>query len=118
MPDDISLGKILLIVRRLAALTQTRQIAWKETGQNDVFVHPAASASVVVGSRDGDGDLPMFVRILDEDGDLVDELSTENTEHAEWFDELRRLHVLAKRSATDADRVLDALLAELPDVQP
>ena len=118
--DNIAFEKIMQVVNRLISLTRQRRIHWEEAGRPDTFAFSTASSSVTVGTTDGDGAHPMFVNILDKQGDIVDRLTTtvDRDYWREWFDVVGELHTLARRSATDADKVIDALLAELPDDEP
>jgi starvation-inducible outer membrane lipoprotein len=73
--------------------------------------------SVSVQSRDKDGEPPYQLVVFNTDGAKVDELTSqllENDQLAEWNEPLAILYRSARRSALNADEVIDALIQALP----
>jgi hypothetical protein len=109
--------------------TSARRIA--SPGKPDGFSYSTDSATVVVGSSDGDGASPYYLNIIDSAGILVESVSAPSTprtrrmpdgslqrqerspEETEFGQLLRELYERARRNALKTDDVLDALVDEL-----
>jgi hypothetical protein len=94
----------------------------------DAYAYSTPTATVVVGSSDGDGQNPFYLQILDSDGTTVESFAVPFSDlrpstgeeppeiprdALDMEDRVRDLYMLARRGALRTDSVLDDLAAEL-----
>jgi hypothetical protein len=108
--------RLIMLAERLATATATRTAEW-QVADADVFTWSSARGSVRVASRDRDGEPPYELTVYNDDGQKVDQLTSElldDDQPAPWNDTLVELYRIARRSALRADDIIEALMAELP----
>lgn len=134
--------RIKKIVEGLLQRSETGEAEWQifsgqtsvrraGTGKPDGFSYSTDSATVVVGSSDGDGASPYYLNIIDSAGVLVENISVpspvrsvrmpdgtlqrqeRSPEETQFVRLLRELYKRARRKALKTDDVLDALAQEL-----
>jgi hypothetical protein len=136
--------RIQRIVRGLLARSQAGEIEWQQfvnsarggssrtsRGKPDGYSYSTDSATVVVGSADGDGQLPLYMDVLDSSGTTVESVETPPrqrlvrnsegiatrepapSEVLEFIDNVRELYTIARRRGLRTDEVLDQLALEL-----
>lgn len=121
---DYGIEKMLTVIERVLELTKDAQIKWSASDSDETFLYTMPSTSIAVGTLDGDGRAPYFVRVHDATGRVVDSIKAEMQGDEGWkrptegFDLVEELFQRAQRSATDTDAVLDLLLDELPKKPP
>jgi hypothetical protein len=120
--SDVDNEKLAEVARRLGELTKAGKIRWETTDQLDTFLFGAPSSNVLVGSLNGDGEHPFFMRVMTPAGEVTDSLETfsDVTDvwgRPEWHLSIRDLHRRARRDATKADAVVDSLIEELKGLE-
>jgi hypothetical protein len=126
--SDYGEQKLLDLTNRLIAGTELGQVDWQTTDNETAFVCTLRAASVAITSVDDDGVSPFSLLILDQSGDVVDSLTTRvqrlpaqdsgQIRVAPWNEPLERLYEVARRNALNIDKIVDELLAELPNIDP
>ena len=102
-----------------------------QTAKPDGFAYSTDSATVVIGSADGDGASPYYLNILDSGGIVVESFDIfpplrtvrapdgtiarpqRSPEERDFLRLVKELYELARRKALKTDEVLDALVNEL-----
>lgn len=126
------------LVRELIKGTERDALSWEETVREDTFLTTLKSASVTIGLRKE----VLTLEVRDVEGRLIERLSTdwretvqpsvyasplEEYQAEEWAsrnpeevttpnplaNDLKRLHLTARRKALDADTKIESLLSEL-----
>ena len=92
------------ILTGLIQRTEEGKLRWTRTVQQDRFVTSVDVISVMIY---GTGGIHSF-DILDESGEVVESLRYEDTTRDQER-KLSRLHILARRSALNADSILEKL---------
>jgi hypothetical protein len=116
MTVQVDSGRVVVLCDRLADATRAGRAKWRVEGE-DTFLWDGEQGSVSVQSRDKDGVPPYQLVVFNANGVKVEELTSqllENDEPAEWNEPLSVLYRSARRSALNADEVIDALIAALP----
>jgi hypothetical protein len=109
-------ARLVELCERMAAATTARQLEW-EAEEETGFVCRRRSGSVVIRSRDRDGEPPYELLIYDSKGTKVESLLSEwmtDAEPAFWNFAVAELYRAARRQALGVDKILDDLFAELP----
>ena len=126
------------LVRELYKSTVGSTVAWEETAQEDTFLATLKSASISIGLKKE----VLTLEVRDVEGRLIESLSAawretvqpsiyesplEDALAEEWAsrhpgevatvnslaEDLKRLHLAARRKALDADTKIESLLSEL-----
>ncbi len=110
----------LRLAQRLLAKTQNGEIGWERTSEDDVFQASFKGYAAQVGTRSapiggGVQRIDYIVRVLNEDGEIVDEFADTDIPRGEALETMRQLHELARRRVLGADQALDAILGQLED---
>jgi hypothetical protein len=116
MTVQVDSGRVVVLCDRLADATRAGSAKWRVEGE-DTFLWNGEQGSVSVQSRDKDGIPPYQLVVFNANGVKVEELTSqllENDEPAEWNEPLAVLYRSARRSALNADEVIDALIQALP----
>jgi hypothetical protein len=113
LPDR---SRTVVLCEELAAATLARDTEWGGDG-DDTYRWEHNKGSVSIGSRDKDGQPPYELAVSNSDGVRVEELSStllDNDVPAPWNEALAELYRAARRSALNADDVIEALIGVLP----
>jgi hypothetical protein len=116
MAVQVDSGRVIVLCERLADATRAGRAKWRDEGE-DTFLWDGEQGSVSVQSRDKDGEPPYEFVVFNANGVKVDQLTSqllENDQPAEWNVPLAALYRAARRSALNADEVIDALIQALP----
>jgi hypothetical protein len=108
-------GRVVVLCERLADATRAGTAKWHGEGE-DTFLWEGEQGSVSVQSRDKDGEPPYQLVVFNTNGVKVEELTSqllENDQPAEWNEPLAVLYRSARRSALNADEIIDALIEAL-----
>jgi hypothetical protein len=109
-------SRVVVLCERLADATRAGYVEWRREGE-DIFVWQAEQAAVSIGSRDKDGEPPYQLLVVNENGETLEELTSElveNDQPAHWNEPLARLYQAALRKALGADEIIEALIESLP----
>jgi hypothetical protein len=115
MTIPVDNGRVVVLCERLADATRAGTAKWRGEGE-DTFLWAGEQGSVSVQSRDKDGVPPYQLAVFDASGVKVEEITSqllENDQPAEWNEPLAVLYRSARRSALNADEVIDALIETL-----
>lgn len=115
MTPQVDSGRVVVLCERLADATRAGTAKWRGEGE-DTFLWEGEQGSVSVQSRDNDGEPPYQLVVFNANGVKVEELASqlvENDRPAEWNEPLAVLYRSARRSALNADEVIDALIEAL-----
>jgi hypothetical protein len=110
--------RLIELCNRLVAATATAELEWQDF-KDDRFVLSRQAGSVAISSRDKDGEPPYELMIYNATGEMVESLLSEwvdDEQPARWNQPLADVYRAGRRSALGADRVIDALIQELPPV--
>lgn len=104
------------LVGGLVQKTRSGDIKWESKDGSTLFLS-TANGSVVLSSRDDDGQSPYRIAIFDKDGRQVDtfalsEFSTDREEDV-LDDRLTELYGIARRSALKIDQVVRGIMDDL-----
>jgi hypothetical protein len=116
MAAETDKRRIVVLCERLADATRAGHVDWRRDGE-DTFVWQAEQATVSIGSRDKDGEPPYQLVVVNENGETLDELTSElleNDQPAEWNEPLAVLYRVALRKSLGADEIIEALIESLP----
>jgi hypothetical protein len=114
--------KLLALARELLEKTRNGLIKWKPDAALASFAIRTRRGSVVVGSRDGDGQEPFTLTVLNPEGQAIEALVSEwwkidpdfgPREPAPWNDLLADLYRTARANAVDLEGIIDGILAEV-----
>ena len=105
--------KMQALVTALSAKTISGEVKWKTGSRDDAFIWSGTSASVILSTKDGDGEAPWVVRIVDSDGRTV-ESEVVDIYH-ELYAQVDELYALSRASALNIDKTIDELLDDLSD---
>jgi hypothetical protein len=109
--------KALALFQEVLKKTEARKLPWKPTSQTEEFRASLMDRFrlVIVGytsvSNWGEQEGPPVLTLNDERGRMLVEINS-NIDNVSAED-LRRLYILARRSALNADEQIDELLSEL-----
>ena len=106
------------LIRRLQRRTEDGRLAWQESTSANAFLAAFADHSVEVSDLGSDYSPDYAVRILDDEGHLIEEITLHDVEILMNSGNLslklmRELFVAARRSARGADRVVKSILDSL-----
>jgi hypothetical protein len=109
----------LTLVKRLHQRTQEGRITWQESTSENTFLTAFPDHSIQISQQGPDYDLDYAVRIFDDEGHLVEEITLADLNVSSSnlsLKIMRDLFVAARRSAKGADRVVKSILDALgPD---
>lgn len=124
MSNDIGVTKLIELMNRLDRATERGQISWTATDREAAFLYSTASSSIIVGTKDNDGQLPFELLLLNEKGSVID---TMISHRRDWIDsetwtfeynqggqELEHLYERVRRAVSGIDAKIDEILASLP----
>lgn len=110
--------QLVQLLVRLHDKTLKGDLTWEETATDSTFQATFPKYAVQISQRGVD----YFLRILDEDGELVEEAGDEElqrmTTSIAVLEKMRTLHIDARRSAKGAAEAVRSILAELDDDIP
>jgi hypothetical protein len=112
-------SRLIELCNRIVAATAAAEVEWQDFN-DDRFVLARNAGSVAISSRDKDGEPPYDLSIYNTNGELVESLLSEwldDDQPARWNQPLADVYRAGRRSALGADRVIDALIQELPPVE-
>lgn len=107
---------LISLCERLSESTLAGGAKWRGEGE-DHYIWERPEGSVAVEARDRDGQPPYQLIVLNGNQEKVEELSSalvDDDEPAPWNQPLAELYRVARRSALNADEIIDALMAALP----
>jgi hypothetical protein len=115
MSDQSDVTKLATVAQRLLALTQKGGIDWeKDPRSEDSYSYSTTDSTVIIRSRDADGDIPYVISVRDQDGDTVATLTvTDSFDNLAQKKTISDLYKAARRSALQTDSVLDKLIDDL-----
>jgi hypothetical protein len=111
-------GRLVELCDRLVVATTAGGAEWRDD-KDDRFVLHRDAGTVAISSRDKDGEPPYELAIYNANGDKVETLTSEwleDDQPARWNQALADVYRAGRRSALGADRIIDALMEELPPV--
>ena len=109
-------ARLISLCERLSDATLAGGAKWRGEGE-DHYIWERPEGSVAVEARDRDGQPPYQLIVLNGNQEKVEELSSalvDDDEPAPWNQPLAELYRVARRSALNADEIIDALMAALP----
>jgi hypothetical protein len=118
--DPSPYTRLIELCQRLGTATARGAAEWSSQ-EETAFICKRRAGSVAVRSRDGDGEEPYELVILNPKGQKVESLLSEwspDDQPAEWNAALVELYRAARRQALGVDKIIDDLFAELPPTQP
>lgn len=105
------------LTNRLTKRTTSGKLSWHDAGETQ-YQARLQGGTVTVRSRDGDGQHPYIIDVLNPEGVLVDSadsMEPDDEEVSRWGRDLEDLWQVAHRQAGGAQDVLNALLKETDD---
>lgn len=117
MADDKRDPRLERIAGNLLKRTKEGKASWEvyEVDGNEVLSFSTAVSSVELWCKDGDGQHPFILRVLDESGIELDRRQSDRWEIGPFKEYVEQLYVIARRMALDVDKKIDLLLAELEE---
>lgn len=124
--SDFANAKHRKLVDLLYKKTVDRSIKWELVNSSQLYLRIGGGSLYLYGGINSQGEDMINFRLFDSNGELADSFSDENlvydngvpTGFGNWYLLCDALMEIAKRQATGADDVLDAMLAELDDDVP
>jgi hypothetical protein len=116
MAIETDKSRVVVLCVRLVDATRAGHVDWTRQ-EDDTFVWRTEQAAVSIGSRDKDGEPPYQLLVLNDNGETLEELTSElveNDQPADWNEPLANLYRVAHRKALGADEIIDALIESLP----
>ena len=107
--------RVIVLCKRLAEATTSGDVEWRAE-EEDWYLWEHSAGAVAIGARDRDGEPPYELRIMNGEGQRVEELLSAlvgDDQPAPWNEHLAELYRVARRSALHADEIIDALIAGL-----
>ena len=108
---------LISLCERLSEATLAGGAKWRGEGE-DHYIWERPEGAVAVEARDRDGQPPYQLIVLNGSQEKVEELSSsalvDDDEPAPWNQPLAEFYRVARRSALNADEIIDALMAALP----
>lgn len=119
MSDDVIVPEeTQQLVRLLVNETKARRLEWTKGSSSTEFVLVRREGSIVITSRDDDGQYPFVLRVLDPEGVAVEEYSTAEDLPAVMDNDIASLYNAARRSEVKASPVVKDLVETLKAEQP
>jgi hypothetical protein len=112
MPDYTS-GRLIALVRSLASATEGGALKWEETDRKSAFLLTRPQGTALIESVDDDGAHPYRLLLLDPEGTVIETLEEDRHSVEPWDRELENLYRLARVSAKNIDRAIDAWIDDL-----
>lgn len=114
----MSESKNAALIQRLHARTKEGKILWERTIDEGVFRATVGATSVSLvpdKTPDGWGNYvdTTLLRIFNDEGSVIEEISSDSVGKREFADLLQELYELARRQAMGVDQILDKLLDQL-----
>ena len=110
-------ARLIALCERLSDATLAGTAKWRGEGE-DHYIWEREEGAVAVEARDRDGQPPYQLIVFNGNRDKVEELASalvDDDQPAAWNQPLAELYRVARRSALNADEIIDALMAALPD---
>ena len=111
--------KILKLIKRLAELTDQNKISWAEAERGGAFLASFSgnSASISVRqSRQNSGQSEYVLRILNDWGDVIEEVGDEDFEGQDVYQTMKMMFEKARRISLGLDEAIDSILKQLDEV--
>lgn len=100
------------ILTKLLERTNQDKVNWQSTSEDDLFLAVLGNSSVTIREYESFG--PQYsLRILNDEGRVIEGLMSESGEGANWYGEMHELYAKARRIALGVDSQLEDLLKEL-----
>lgn len=106
-------SKLRRLIDRLHDQTNTGSVTWTPGSREDTFIWSGTSASVILSTRDFDGQAPFELAVMDSDGRTVEQATFGGLEGIEDLERVRALYKSARSSALNIDETIDGLLSDL-----
>ena len=111
--------RMLTLVQRLYAKTQSGEMIWERTSRSGVFQVALPNYVVKLSTRSTGPDEPpdYVVSIVDESGNLIERTTdlelSKVFPNEKVFSTMEELYEMSRRQALGVDRALDAILSDL-----
>ena len=109
-------ARLIALCERLSDATLAGTAKWRGEDE-DHYIWEREEGAVAVEARDRDGQPPYQLIVFNGNRDKVEELASalvDDDQPASWNQPLAELYHVARRSALNADEIIDALMAALP----
>jgi hypothetical protein len=109
-------ARLIALCERLSEATLAGDAKWRGEGE-DHYIWERKEGAVAVEARDRDGQPPYQLIVFNGKREKVEELASalvDDDQPAAWNQPLAELYRVARRSALNADEIIDALMAALP----
>lgn len=105
--------KLETLIARLIERTRAGAIKWAPASRDDSFIWSGTSASVVLSTKDYDGEAPFVIRLVDDSGRTVEEVVYDMGSNRTDLDLVKEFYHRARSSALSIDDTIEGLLADL-----
>lgn len=105
------MDKLIAMLERLLVKTQSSNAKWSNGSRSDTFIWSGSKASVAVLSQDNDGQSPYLIRLINEDGLTLEEIT--QSWDGPYFQLFKDLYLAARSDALDITLALDSLIEDL-----
>ena len=116
MAIRLDYARLIALCERLSEATLAGAAKWRCEGE-DHYIWEREEGAVAVEARDRDGQPPYQLIVFNGNREKVEELASalvDDDQPAGWNQPLAELYRVARRSALNADEIIDALMAALP----
>ena len=111
--------KFLKLLKRLTDLTASGRLSWKPTASSKCFRLSTQDGMIEIGTDSGyDDDEPnslQMAKLIDTNGRVIESVSMRSMDSR---NELTDLYEVARRSALQADDVIDRMLSRFAETKP
>ena len=115
-------SRLSRIVSVLILQTQSRNVQWSTTDDDEKFLYTGSGSSILVDTNRTLTPQPYWLKILNERGTVIENLHVMSgnpfVEDGALESQVVELYELARRSALQIDAVLDGVLEELEALPP
>jgi hypothetical protein len=105
-----------MLINNLHRLTLQNKLEWRQTERDDVFQVSFPDYAVrlsVRQSRQQSDALEYVVSLVNDVGDMIDQVGDEDFEDRSNYGVLKEMYEMARRSALGVDQALDSILSQL-----
>jgi hypothetical protein len=103
--------RLEVLIKTLADRTARSRLGWTAASREDTFVWSGTNASVMLYTKDNDGQAPWMLRLIDKDGRIIEE--GEYTHSVYLGEMVGGLYADARSEALDISATIDGLLDDL-----
>lgn len=114
------MAKYKSLIDRVVQATHQGKIAWRETANEEAFLARIGNNTILLSFDRSLNTRGFIVEITDMSGKVVDDFNSRFLDEGDpkraYYGKLAKLHRHVKRELSGADRILDEILQELPEV--